>query len=417
MSSVSRSMVTLPEDVRAALNIRTRGGLVCPAEIEKQMEKISFFRTRSSVPNTASAGGAGGPVGSSAGGNRFGNIGRVSAPEGWRNNSFHNSHTNNNNHHHHGHKQEEEEGFVEVWSNRRKQYRPSSYTPGSTSSHTSSHTPTEKASHSTTTESTVKPVATTAAPAAPAQGGDAWKSSRYKALDTKLETESMEDRIMGKVRSKVNKIGESTYAPTKAFMQQILDSGETDFLNEFMRFVFQKAATEPSFCGIYAKLLHELADEFAHLRTEMQSRFREYLEIFGEADKTPDVGTADYARFVESQERKKFRRGYSQFVAELVKYGEVNMEDFRSLIEKVVKSIQEVSIVPDNTLLCEEYVDCLMRMCKASSQIVSKAKWMKECLDTLKSVSASARSDSPGLTNKARFAIMDLLDLAAKGWK
>lgn len=222
---------------------------------------------------------------------------------------------------------------------------------------------------------------------------------------------------MGKVRSKINKIGESTYVPTKAFMQQILDSGNTDFLGEFMEFVFQKAATEPSFCGIYARLLHELADEFSHLRTEMETRFREYTLIFVETEKTPDVGTADYIKFVESQTKKKFRRGYSQFVAELAKLGEVNFADFRSLIESIVASILQVNISPDNILLCEEYVDCLNRMCHAGASMLAKESWANAQIHVLKDIISAPRSSSPGLSNKARFALMDLQDFVGRGWK
>lgn len=222
---------------------------------------------------------------------------------------------------------------------------------------------------------------------------------------------------MGKIRSKINMIGESTYVPTKAFMQQILDSGETDFLEEFMNIVFQKAATEPNFCGVYAKLLHELGDEFQHLRIEMQNRFREYTAIFDEAEHTPDVGTGDYTKFVEAQERKKFRRGYSQFVAELAKYGEIDKKDFQSLVELIVKSIQTVYTIPDNTLLCEEYVDCLLKMCKASASILAKSDWIQACLITLEAIGSSVRSSAPGLSNKARFAILDILDFAKAGWR
>jgi hypothetical protein len=139
--------------------------------------------------------------------------------------------------------------------------------------------------------------------------------------------------------------------------------------------------------------------------------------IFCETENTPDVGTANYTKFVESQEKKKFRRGYSQFVAELAKLGEVNFADFRSLLESIVASIQKVYLVPDNTLLCEEYVDCLSRMCIAGASMLSKEKWATDQISVLGSISSSPRSSSPGLSNKARFALMDLQDFVGRGWK
>jgi hypothetical protein len=392
MASV-RSPVTLPESIRAALEIRKHQNLVCPPAIEKQMQKLSFFRT-------------GG--GSSGGGNRFINLGRVAPPDGWRTSqgggyggshggggghggshgSGHGSSHNTTSNQSHGRRDNRDNDGFEVWTNRKRNTNPRPGPPPVTSV-VQEHIP----------------------------SADAWKPSRFQTLEEKISSESVEDRIMGKVRSKINKIGESTYEPTKVFMQQILDSGETDFLAEFMEFVFQKAATEPSFCAIYARLLHELADEFSHLRTEMQNRFREYTTIFCETEKTPDVGTADYVKFVESQEKKKFRRGYSQFVAELTKLGEVNFADFRSLIESIVGSIQKVYLVPDNTLLCEEYVDCLSRMCIAGASMLSKEKWANEQIRLLSGISSSPRSSSPGLSNKARFALMDLQDFVERGWK
>ncbi len=240
-----------------------------------------------------------------------------------------------------------------------------------------------------------------------------WRASRFKPIDAASET-TMEDRIMGKVRAKVNKIGASTFDATKAFMQQILDSGEKDFLEEFMRFVFQKAATETAFCGLYARLLHELADEFEHLRHAMQFRFREYIRIFDEMAAAPDVGTADYKAFVEAQEQKKFRRGYSQFVAELAKLGEVSMQDFRTLVGKIIENLMSCYVVEANKVLCEELVDCFSAMWKANPSLFKKQEWVEPYVTAMRLIVDTPRESAPGLSNKARFGLMDVLDLATK---
>jgi hypothetical protein len=260
-----------------------------------------------------------------------------------------------------------------------------------------------KASQSHASQSTQSPQE----PVAPSAG--AWKSSRFQPLEETIATESMDDRIMGKVRAKVNKLGHSTYDATKAFMKQILDSGEVDFLEEFMRFVFTKAATETAFCALYARFLHELADEFSHLREAMVRKFREYTRVFDEASKAPDVGTSDYVAFVEAQEQKKFRRGYSQFVAELAKLGEVSMEDFRLLVGRVVETIQVCHQKEENRQMCEEVIDCFLMMVRAV-----KVDWMKEYVEVLRSVANAPKETAPGLSNKGRFAIMDILDLVTK---
>ena len=230
-------------------------------------------------------------------------------------------------------------------------------------------------------------------------------------------SENTEDRILAKVKGKINKIGFSTYDATKVFMQQILDSDETEFLDEFMKFVFQKAATESTFCPLYAKLLHELADQFTHLRVVMVNLFRDYTAIFVEVETAPDVGTEDYKAFLEAQERKKFRRGYSQFVAELVKLGEADEDAFSVLVQQIVAVLEASYKTPAKTLVCEEYIDCLANMCMSAPKILSGASWSNGVKGRLKALTNVPKDVAPGLTNKGRFALMDLVDFANRGWK
>jgi hypothetical protein len=227
-----------------------------------------------------------------------------------------------------------------------------------------------------------------------------------------------EERILAKVKGKINKIGPSTYDATKTFMQQILDSDETDFLDDFMKFVFQKAATEAAFCPLYARLLHELADEFTHLRDVMRTLFHDYTTIFTEVDHVaPDPSSETYKEFVESQERKKFRRGYSQFVAELVKQGEVDVEAFRTLIFQIASVIESFHTDAGKTQLSEEYIDCLSNMCKSASAIMAASAWSGDLVTRLAALVAKPAAALPGFTAKARFALMNLNDYARRGWK
>jgi hypothetical protein len=201
-------------------------------------------------------------------------------------------------------------------------------------------------------------------------------------------------------------------------MQQILDSDETDFLDDFMKFVFQKAATESAFCPLYARLLHELADEFTHLRDVMVTLFRDYTSIFSEVEHVaPDPSSESYKEFVEGQERKKFRRGYSQFVAELVKHGEVDVDAFRNLLFQIAGVIESFHADASKTQLSEEYIDCLSNMCKSASSIIVTHTWAADLCARLVVLVAKPSSSVPGFTPKARFALMNLVDYARRGWK
>lgn len=349
---------TFPESLRTALELRSSAG-PASADVERTLGSISFFSKTSSRPP-----------------GRFHNISGAGEDgfrkPGWRSGGAQN-----------------EDGF-EVYNgrrNRRHNIRADVPAPASGGAGTPA------------TVLTTKPI------------DDTLFSSA--ACKTSVD---VEDRILARIKGKINKIGNSTYDATKTFMQQILNSEETEFLDEFMKFVFQKAATESAFCPLYARLLHELADEFAHIRTVMKALFKDYINIFKEVESTPDVGTADYAAFVEAQSRKKFRRGYSQFVAELVKLGEADASDFATLIQQIVSVIESIQCDSTKTLLSEEYIDCLGNMCRSACGILKTADWFPATQIRVAALSSKPKAEVPGLTNKARFALMDLCDFIKRGW-
>jgi len=223
------------------------------------------------------------------------------------------------------------------------------------------------------------------------------------------------ERMLARVKGKINRMGHSTYDQTKVFMQQILSSDDTDFLDELMEYVFQKAATESAFCILYARLIHELADEFTHFRTVMRNIFRDYTAIFTEVTTAPDADTETYKAFVEAQERKKYRRGYSQFVAELVKLGEVDTASFFTLLQQIVAVLEVIHMDAGKTLLCEEYIDCLANMCASAVELLRAHPG--DIRGRLEALIAKPKATVPGFTNKGRFALMDLVDGAKKaGW-
>ena len=425
MATIPKS---LPDSLRTALSFRA--GAVCPADVEAVLSSIPFFRARKQLMRPGLSVGAGGAHGGSHSGSHGGAYGGAhSGSHGGSHGGAHcgayggshsgahgGAHSGAHSGSHSGWRGQylapttlSEDGFETVMG-RRSGAGGGSGGGGGRRPHGHGHghgggafsTRRVTIPESGASESSAVPTASTE-PMPP----------RFTAAAVKTTAVDMEDRILARVKGKINKIGPSTFEATKAFMQQILDGEETDFLDEFMKFVFQKAATEPTFCPLYARLLHELADEFGHLRTVMVKLFTDYTAIFMEVECAPDVGTADYRAFVEAQERKKFRRGYSQFVAELVRLGEADKAAFEKLIGQILCVLENSYNNPDRTLMCEEYVDCLTHMCYSASTLLRDNATIHPRAAALVK---RPRSETPGLTNKGRFALMDLMDFAERGW-
>jgi hypothetical protein len=198
----------------------------------------------------------------------------------------------------------------------------------------------------------------------------------------------------------------------------MLDGDEIEYLDEVLAYIFQKAATESIYCALFAKLLHELSGEFPHFRIAMCKLFSDYTAIFSEGVETAEHDSEQYKRWLDIQERKKFRRGYSQFVSELVKLGEADTEAFARLLQDSIRVLEVSSTNPDKIHLCEEYSDCLQTMCESASALLSTAAWSADLVSRIVALAShDLSSKPPGFSTRGLIILKNLTDYAKRGWK
>jgi len=240
---------------------------------------------------------------------------------------------------------------------------------------------------------------------------------RYVSKFKTAAPEKVDDTILNTIiLGKLNKFSTGNYDDIKDFLCQILDSGQTDFLKHFMLLVFQKAAAEEFFCPLYAKLLSELSSKYTILLSEMATLYGEYIQIFEEIDES---SAADYNDFVKRTEQKKYRLGYSQFLAELIKHGTVNTDFFMKTVQTICKQLTHAAKKEDSTRIVEEYADCLSRIMKAiqtSTATESIKSIRKEICADAAILEPFTKKDpaNKSLSNKARFAMMDIYEAVSK---
>jgi hypothetical protein len=216
--------------------------------------------------------------------------------------------------------------------------------------------------------------------------------------------------MMDRIRDKLNKFSDLTYDTTKAWLGQLLDSGETDFLTDFITLVFEKAAAEPPYCPLYAKLLTDLRAGFPHLGVELHRIFDQFLAVFDAAREEPAMGSEGYDAFVAQRERRKFRRGYASFIGEITVRGALGASEVARTGEFILSQLIAAKKLEGNQLLCEEFADCLGSLMKTCSE------QLHPCAEPLiiRVREAMDRTGAPSLSNRARFSLMDIVDLFGK---
>jgi hypothetical protein len=246
----------------------------------------------------------------------------------------------------------------------------------------------------------------------PAERGSGRYISKFK--NTEL---AVEDTILNKViLNKLNKFSLNSYDSIKQFLKQILDSDETDFLHSFLLLVFKKAAVEPTFCPLYARLVSELSADYPSFKKELNELYMKYLTIFEEIS---EEQTTSYEQYVQRNREKIHRLGYSQFLAELTGYGILELDQLKQLYIIIIDELKKHSVAgQEKQQLIEEYVECLVRMSKAfqkeSHTGVLNALCRQlgnTCEPLLEEILTNRTKQYPGITMKVSFRLMDCVDI------
>jgi len=251
------------------------------------------------------------------------------------------------------------------------------------------------------------------------ESADGFRTPHQKYVSKfKKTSEKVEDTILNTILlGKLNKFSHSNYNEIKEFITTIIDSGQTDMMKCFMKIVFEKAASEEIFCPLYAKLLSELSTLYPVLLTEMANLYTQYMEIFEEV---AEEQTETYNEMCKRNVEKKYRRGYSQFLAELIKNNVMDTDTFLKILSKIIGQVEANTAIPESTKLIEEFADCLMRIMKAirvdplkhdenDAIGLIRSTLKGEIMSRIQPLSVR-QPDMLGLSNKARFTFLDMYE-------
>ena len=249
-----------------------------------------------------------------------------------------------------------------------------------------------------------------------AKGGSPYSSTRYQS-QFKNSSQPVQDKILNNIiLSKLNKFSTSTYDDIREFLYQILGSGEADLadmIRQFMLMVFKKAASEEVYCSLYAKLLSEISSRYGVILEEMYKLQDNYLAIFDDVEQKSE--DERYETFVEKNIEKRYRQGYSQFIAELSAFEIIKLSQLEQTFSRIFGCMMKNAVLPEKHTLLEEYADCLVRMSrvfkKKSSPFFASARATLWSLS--KSTIESILAKNPAhisISSKTRFILMDVKD-------
>lgn len=230
--------------------------------------------------------------------------------------------------------------------------------------------------------------------------------SRFKATSSST---NLDNKILNTViGNRLNAFTALTYNDTRDFIYQIMDSGETEFIKDFVEKVFKKATVEELYCGLFAKLIAEIAHKYPVMYEEMAKRHEAFLEVFEDVQEGGGEG---------SVQARAYRLGYGQFISELAGKNALEREQLFAMVSKVMEKVWVATAEQEKSRQVEEYVDCLVRLTQSLGEKspkffgTVKRDLSQIVLEKARALIAKTAGDRPSLTSKSRCALMDLVDL------
>lgn len=223
---------------------------------------------------------------------------------------------------------------------------------------------------------------------------------------------NLEDKILNEIiGNKLNSFTPKTYDDTRDFIYQIIDSGETGFIRDFVEKVFLKATIEELYCGLFAKLIAEIAHKYPVMYEEINRYHKEFLNVFKDIEESSSEENKG-----KSIQKRQHRMGYGHFISELASLNALTRDQLLAMVQKVNDSLMEQAVLPDRSKTVEEFIDCLTRLIQSLRDrsprffAVIKAD-LHNVLNEMLNGFIDKRPVS--MTAKARYGLMDLRDLVA----
>jgi hypothetical protein len=235
-------------------------------------------------------------------------------------------------------------------------------------------------------------------------------SGRYQSKFT--SGGDLNDKILNSIiGNKLNSFTSITYNDTRDFIYQIMDSGETEFIKDFVEKVFAKATAEELYCALFAKLIAEIACRYPVMYEEMKRYHEEFLKIFEDVSEGSGLDSDTIIK------QRQYRLGYGQFISELASLNALEKDQLLAMVEKVMDKIWTITRQEDKTKTVEEFIDCIFRLTKslrAKSPVFFasvKSEMNARIMERLTALVSRSAGSRPSLSVKARFGLMDLKDI------
>ena len=242
-----------------------------------------------------------------------------------------------------------------------------------------------------------------------------WEMMRaFKA--TKIESKTGIEKTVNDLRIALNKISAANYEKQRdailGLVNGYFDAKEEITVSNTRRIsksIFDIASSNKFYSEMYAKLYKELVDS----HTVFRDLLEELVNGFVSVDSIPVYidPDSDYDGFCAYSKACDIRKSTSTFIVNCVKLYLVPSSRIADILSEFVKYVDAKRLEAECAKCVEEVVEniyIIATLCSAELNLDSK--WCESILPRIKQIVAERNNGLPGMSNRAAFKLLDLLE-------
>jgi hypothetical protein len=249
-----------------------------------------------------------------------------------------------------------------------------------------------------------------------ANTADDWQSLRSFQKTEFVKKEGIEKEIDG-IRALINKLTDKTYdriiEKLTETLDEIKDNETCDevYIDKIGHSIFTMATSNKFNSNVYAKLASELQSKYEFMTNIVDNNINEFIKLFENMEfVSPDD---DYDKFCEMNIINEKRRAMSLFLTSLYKHKVLTLDFVFDKIQKVQNMImkEETMLHESSRMEVEELSENLYILLTniPFSTLSSHSEW-KQIMDNLLQIKNTDTKACMGISPKAKFKHMDILD-------
>jgi hypothetical protein len=242
-----------------------------------------------------------------------------------------------------------------------------------------------------------------------------WEMMRaFKA--TKIESKTGIEKTVNDLRIALNKISAANYEKQRdvimALVNGYFDAKEDITAANTRRIsksIFDIASSNKFYSEMYAKLYKELADS----HTVFRDLLEDLVDGFVALDSIPVYidPDSDYDGFCAYSKACDIRKSTSTFIVNCFKLYLVPSSRIADILSEFVKYVDAKRSEAEYSKCVEEVVENIYIIATLCSvELKPDVKWHKSILPRIKQIVAERNNGLPGMSNRAAFKLLDLLE-------